>query len=484
MRPLALSLLLLSLTHGEARSQPAGGAEPARYRIEISSPDPTALRVSAEIPYAGGRVFVDSIQAQHLPRGWATFIRGLRVRDASDQEIAAIPIDSTAAWALPEGVAGPLTLDYEVDLAFAREPFPPGNEQAGQAFDDALYLVTKPLFVVSEAVSETAVELSLPDGWEAVAPWPRFGPASFTVPDRTRLLRNTLIVGRFGAVRMQEGGIDLTLALPGPMREVEPLVRSALGGPLRRYLALFPGSPPGAYLMTFFYAAAEDGESFLDSSAFTTSQPVTPDGAILWANFLAHELLHFWIGQRIRGEDYGTSQWLGEGFTEYLANLTLVREGIVDEPTFRRKAEKHVGNYLYYQWSSAFEAPILEAGRQKGYNRFGVYDGGWVVALCLDARLRERSEGARSFEDLLGALWARFGRTGTPYRHDDVVATASDVAGEDLTGFFAEHVEARETLPVEECLRTVGYTLYAKPYAGEAYLAPADSAALATWIGP
>ena len=42
---------------------------------------------------------------------------------------------------------------------------------------------------------------------------------------------------------------------------------------------------------------------------------------------------------------------------------------------------------------------------------------------------------------------------------------------------------ARETLPVEECLRTLGYTLYAKPYAGEAYLAPADSAALAAWLG-
>jgi predicted metalloprotease with PDZ domain len=490
MRALTFSLILIALGGGEARPQ---GTDTARYRIEVSGSDAPALRVTADIPYAGGRVFVDSIQAQHLARGWATFVRDLRARDAAGREIALTPIDSTAAWSLPEGVAGPLTLEYEIDLAFAREPYPPGNEQAGQVFDDALYLVTKPLFVVSEAVAETAVELSLPEGWEAAAPWGRdaaassgpagSGPASFRVPDRNSLLRNSLIVGRFGAVRIQEGGIDLTLALPGSMREAEALVQSALGGPLRRYLEIFPGGPPGAYLMTFFYASAEDGESFLDSSAFTTTQPVAPDGAILWANFLAHELLHYWIGQRIRGEDYGTSQWLGEGFTEYLANLTLVREGIVDEPTFRRKAEKHVGNYLYYQWSSAFEAPILEAGQRKGYNRFGVYDGGWVVAACLDARLRERSGGARTFEDLLGALWEGFGRPRTLYRYEDVVATASEVAGEDLAAFFAAHVAGRETLPVEECLATLGYTLYAKPYAGEAYLAPADAAALAAWIG-
>ena len=484
MRAFMVTLILIALPSGRAFAQMA---DTARYRVEVP-PDLALLHVTAEIPYVGGRVFVDSIQANHLARGWATFVLDLRAADATGRQLAITPIDSTAAWSVPEDAMGPLTLEYDVDLSFAHEPYPPGNEQAGQAFEDALYLVTKPLFVVSEAVSATTLELSLPEGWEAAAPWERGefsggGAASFIVPDNQSLLRNSLIVGRFGTVRMQEGGIDLTLALPGAMREAEALVQSALGNPLRRYLEIFPDGPPGAYLMTFFYATAEDGESFLDSSAFTTSQPVQPDGAILWANFLAHELLHYWIGQRIRGEDYATSQWIGEGFTEYLANLTLVREEIVDEPTFRRKAEKHVGNYLYYQWSSAFETPIFEAGQRKGYNRFGVYDGGWVVAACLDARLRERSGGARTFEDLLSALWSKFGRPRIPYRHEDFVATASEVAGEDLSGFFAEHVVARETIPVAECLETLGYTLYAKPYAGEAYLAPANSAALEEWIG-
>src|SRR5688500_16687892 len=268
MRALTLSAILVALGSGPAMSQTA---DTARYRIEVPS-DLASLHVTAEIPYAGGRVFVDSIQADHLARGWATFVRDLRATDGSGRQIALTPIDSTAAWSLPESVAGPLKLEYDIDLAFAHEPYPPGNEQAGQAFDDSLYGVSKSLFVVSEAGGTTEVEFILPAGWDAAAPWertelPSGTAASFRVPDNNSLMRSSVIVGRFGVIRLQEGGIDLTLALPGSVREAESLIGSALGGPLRRFLALFPGSPPGAYLMTFFYAAAEDGESFLDSSA-------------------------------------------------------------------------------------------------------------------------------------------------------------------------------------------------------------------------
>src|SRR5688572_21148583 len=114
MRALAISILFLVLPGGEAHSQ---DADTAGYRIEVPAADAAFLHVTASIPYAGGDVFVDSIQADHLPRGWATFVRDLRVRDSSGRELALAPVDSTAAWSLPSGVAGPLTLEYEIDLA-------------------------------------------------------------------------------------------------------------------------------------------------------------------------------------------------------------------------------------------------------------------------------------------------------------------------------------------------------------------------------
>lgn len=43
---------------------------------------------------------------------------------------------------------GPVTLRYVVDLSFTREPWPPGNEQAGQFTGDAVYRVTRPVFTV------------------------------------------------------------------------------------------------------------------------------------------------------------------------------------------------------------------------------------------------------------------------------------------------------------------------------------------------
>jgi hypothetical protein len=55
-----------------------------------------------------------------------------------------------------------VTLRYVVDLSFTREPWPFGNERAGQFTGDAVYLIAQPVFIAPVADGPMRVR---PVGW-------------------------------------------------------------------------------------------------------------------------------------------------------------------------------------------------------------------------------------------------------------------------------------------------------------------------------
>lgn len=434
---------------------------------------------------------MDSVQAEHLPKGWAEFVRNLDVRVAG-RSVPAAALEG-ARWRLPAGFSSPVTVTYDVDLAFARTAWPSGNEQAAAVLDDALYIVGRAMFVTGDVESEASVRFDLPPGWRVSTPLQSAGAGGvqFIARNRTQLVRNALVIGRHVSVQLTVGEFSLELALPGAargaVRLVEPVVRDVLDA----YLGLFPGTGPQRYVMVVFGAAADDGEAFTNSAAFTTTDEMTAEGKVVWGNSLAHELMHFWNGQRIRGAGPRAAwRWVAEGFTEYYANLTLARRGHLSTELFLKKVERHLGNYLYFATAPALSRmSLVEAGANTSANRFGVYDGGWTVAFCLDGLIREQSGDRRSLDALMGELWRRFGAQGRGYTIEDLEAVAEEMAGSDLTGFFANHVQGREVLPVRACLGRAGLHAAIKGYAAEVFVFPeagASPAVLAragSWYG-
>jgi predicted metalloprotease with PDZ domain len=242
------------------------------------------------------------------------------------------------------------------------------------------------------------------------------------------------------------------------------------------YLRLFGGAPKGAYLQALFVSDAEDGEAYRSSSGFRTSVVPGPHNLILWGNQLAHELFHRWIANHgaIAPVSQDDSQWFSEGLSEYYANLALVRVGSIDLEQWIAKAEKHLGLYLYYRSSPAFETSLRAAGAHKGRERLAVYNGGWSAAFCLDVLARRMTGGERGLDDLLAAMWRDFGATGQPYAFDDLPRLFRTATGVDAAHLFAQSIAGTETLPVEECLRDAGFTAGIKGYAAEIWVWPAD----------
>ena len=353
--------------------------------------------------------------------------------------------------------------------------WPAGNEQSGRLTSNFLYSVTRPLFITTSLVTDADVRFHLPKGWRAVTPWQQVSTGVFHTRTADELQRNAIVLGVFPSARVRVGAFDAIVAVPGA-REVPQLLTKALQQLGATAAELFPRTPRGTYLMTFLHEDSEDGESFTTSATVTSPDPFDAAGMIVTGNTVIHELFHHWFGGLIAPAEHDSMAWFTEGFTEYYANVAIARSGAVPPALLIRKLNNQVSGYLYFFESPLFSGVTLaDAGRKKGSYRFGVYNGGWALALYLDVLLREESGGKHSLDDAVRLLYARNGAAQKPLTTEDVRAAVSEVAGRDLSSVFDTYVAKRNELPIAETLHKIGIDMRGQPYAADLFLVPERS---------
>src|SRR5690606_12470748 len=84
------------------------------------------------------------------------------------------------------------------------------------------------------------------------------------------------------------------------------------------------------------------------------------------------------------------------------------------------------------------------------------YAKGALVALALDLTLRERTRGEKSLDDVMRLLWERHGKPGIGVPVRGIQTLAEEVAGCELTDFFALALYSTDPLPVAELLEPLG----------------------------
>lgn len=460
-------------------SLPSTYAASATYEVDYDGG--RVMHVRADLPAGDGRLLVaQGGGIDHLPDQWATFVHGLHVTLRNGTSVEATSIGKEG-WRLGRGDAVEVT--YDVDLAYAVGQWPAGNEQSGRLFPHALYTVTKPLFVKTSGITDAEVRFHLPERWRAATPWDALPGNRFGVRTAERLSDNSIVLGIFPSAKVSVGAFEITVAVPG-VTAMPPRLTKALKEIGTTATSLFDQTPRGTYLMTFFREDSEDGESYENSAAITSPDPFDQAGMIVTGNTLVHELLHHWIGGQIAPVEHDSMAWFTEGFTEYYANIATARSGAVRPDLLLRKFNNQVAGYLYFFESPLFSGVTLaDAGRKKGSYRFGVYNGGWALALFLDVHLRTETGGRRSLDDVMRLLYARNGVTGKSLTTADVRSAVSEVAGRDLGSVFDTYVEKRNELPIAETLAKIGITLRGQPYAADIFLvedpaAPPNAVAL------
>jgi predicted metalloprotease with PDZ domain len=169
--------------------------------------------------------------------------------------------------------------------------------------------------------------------------------------------------------------------------------------------------------------------------------------------------------------------WSGStrGFTEYFANLALIRTGLVTEEDFLHKVAVNVGQYEYFLNSSLFNGVTMrDAGKKKGRYRFGVYASGWIVAFVLDQEIRRHSDNQKSLADLLRLLLE------SPQHANLTVPMVLDAiqqfAGLEPRKLVESAISTRESIHPDRYLVELGFDVAGQSYQDEYYIKKNENA--------
>ena len=249
------------------------------------------------------------------------------------------------------------------------------------------------------------------------------------------------------------------------------------------------GAAPPMERYLFMLNAVNDGYGGLEhraSTALLCSRNDLPHAGMAvqgeaYRQFLglcSHEYFHTWNVKRIKPaafvpydlaqENYTRLLWAFEGFTSYYDDLILLRSGRITRADYLGLLAKTLG--AVHKGSGRHKQSVAESSFEawtKYYRQdenspnaiVSYYTKGSLVALLLDLRLRVESDGERSLDDLMRALWQKHGQTGLGVAEDGLYQQAAAIGGAALGRWLKKLVEGAEELPLALWLQRAGVRL-------------------------
>jgi predicted metalloprotease with PDZ domain len=189
----------------------------------------------------------------------------------------------------------------------------------------------------------------------------------------------------------------------------------------------------------------------------------------------SHEYFHTWNVKRIKpesfidydlfNENYTRQLWFFEGFTDYYDDLMLARTGLITPLEYLEVEAENIGKV--YARSGRSKQSVAESSFDawvKYYRQdenapnaiVSYYQKGSVVGLALDLTIRERTQGAKSLDDVMRTLWNEYGKRGIGVAEGEIEIVAARVTGIDLQAFFSQAVYGTADISLPPLLSSVG----------------------------
>jgi predicted metalloprotease with PDZ domain len=481
-------------------------------RFTVSLPQPWTHYVSVEMRVSGvaGKT-VDLAMpvwtpGSYLIREFERNVQEVRVSDANDRPLPVRKINKNT-WRVDKGTATAFVVRYQVYANVLTVQQAEVNDSHAFWNNAALlmYLKDTPPAKVNPKDAATpkdsllnpvTLTIQAPPDWRiATSLEPVTGTTnSFSAPNFDILYDSPVEVGTFTELTFQvkdkphriiltgKGNYNPDRLTAGVKRIVE--VESEMMGdlPYNSYTFLVTLQPGGG-----------GGLEHLSSTAllFPPYEFNTPGGYQRFLSLAAHEYFHLWNVKRIRPDalgpfDYSTENytrltWVAEGVTSYYGGIFVRRAGFSTINEYLQglastiaRIEQTPGRKVQSIEDASFDAWIkyYRPDENAVNSQLSYYIKGEVVGMLLDLTIRQKTNGAKSLDDVLRGLYADFALNNRNYTPADFQKECESVAGGSLEPFFTDYVRGTRELDYDAILASVGLRLKrdsggaAEPYLG------------------
>ncbi|VXB57586.1 M61 family metallopeptidase [Massilia sp. 9I] len=462
------------------------------------------VTVTVAAPSPDGQVFALPawIPGSYMIREFARNIVRIRA-ESGGQDVLLTKLDKHS-WRAA-GVSGPLTLHYEVyawDLSVRAAHL---DQTHGFFNGTSVFLRVVGQEDVAHQVDIQRPGDPLAKGWRVATAMrelgaKRYGFGTYAAANYDELIDHPVEMGEFELATFKAHGIPHDIVITGRVPNLDMArLQADLKAICETQIAFFDPqgkrAPMDRYV--FMTMAVGDGYGGLEHRASTalicaradlpslaTPKSAEPgEGYLRFLGLCSHEYFHTWNVKRIKPavfapydlqvENYTPLLWLFEGFTSYYDDLMLVRAGIIGEATYFKLLSKTIGGVL--RGSGRLKQSVADSSFDawsKYYRQdenspnaiISYYTKGSLIGLAFDLTIRAKTGGAKSLDDVMLALWERFGRdfyngAGRGVTEAEVEAIFDEVAGTRLRTQFERWVRGFDDLPLAKLYAPFGLKL-------------------------
>lgn len=339
------------------------------------------------------------------------------------------------------------------------------------------------IYPVGRTQEKCTLEIGLPSGWQAYLGLntKKGQPSLYEANTYDVLADNPVSTGELTVDTYEAAGKTHYIVMRGKARS---LVDRAYLIKACKFVSdmetdLMGGAPYDHYVWHFSVNEAADGAGGLEHLSSTEISLASGLGPRA-VSVLSHEFFHLWNVKRIRSFPLGPfdytklpqtgALWWLEGVTDYYAHMLLYRYGWWTQDAYFKDIVSNMnsvrGNTAHTEIGpNESSRRVDEAsggkGNSNGY-RISYYNQGWLVGMILDIEMRAHTQGKRSLDDVLHALWKECKDDRPGFQEDEIRKLLVKFGGNDIGTVYDNVVMKGGEMPIEEALAKVGLRITEK----------------------